>query len=408
MPFAIQTTFVSTIATAALLLTACTSDPTGGLLGSDERRVQPHDFVGTPQANDPAEQDTSNVVASQSASATAEPTIVARAANDPVDTPLPARIDPDDPLPVDGMIGQINGRPVYANDVLADLSDALAAKGRQLDAAQFENEAKQVINEAVRATLRSRLILAEAERALTEQEWQAVRYMRGQRREELLRTHGLGSLKATDRVLREETGRGLEETLTRFQEGIITRTYISQNLNALINVTRRDIERFYRENQDRFQPDPTRDLTIIVTDTQEAADEVTTQLESGVAFAEVATGPLQALSTDGVMTDLAGDEPFGRPEIEGPMVDAEEGEWFGPVEVEDGRLWFVKVDRVELAKHVSLEDAQASIEEALRQQQQSIRTEQFLKRLADEGNFTEPEAMVDALIRIAISRYAMR
>ncbi|MEM7577408.1 MAG: peptidylprolyl isomerase [Planctomycetota bacterium] len=389
----------------------CTANPSsGGLLGGEERRVQPDDFIGAP---DDATSQTTVADTSDGSALRFDTTPPSRdrtnsagdaAASNAVT--MPPRVFPDDALPVDGMIGQINGRPVFADDVLADLADTLAAKGRQLNAAEFQDQAKAEITQAVRATLQSRLILAEAERALAENEWAAVRYMREQQRDTLLRKHGLGSLKATDRVLREETGRGLEETLVRFQEGVITRTYLNQNLNALINVTRRDIVRFYQENLDRFQPEPVRDLTIIVTDTPEAADLVQAELNKGVAFSEIAAGPLNRLTTDGTMPAVKGDRPFDRPEIETPMVAAEEGAWFGPVRVDDGRQWFVKVDRVERAPHVSLEDAQASIEAALREQQQRLRTEQFLARLSDQGNFTEPEEMVDALTSIAMSRYA--
>lgn len=397
----------------------CTSDsPVGGLLGDNERRVEPRDFVGQPPVDfaDPTNNTDSaaiNPVAKETADASVVMTATseaprAAATDSALSAAPPQRIDPDEPVPVDGMIGQINGRPVYADDVLADLSDSLAAKGRQLSADAFRDDARATIAEAVKGTLQSRLILAEAERALTENEWQIVRYMRQQKREELLRMHGMGSLKATDRVLGEETGRGLDETLERFQEEIITRTYLSQNLNALINVTRRDIERFYRDNFDRFQPEPTRDLTIIVTDTPEDAETVRAELDAGVSFAEIAAGDLNRLSTDGTMTSVKGNQPFGRPEIEGPMVDADADDWFGPIEVEDGRLWFVKVDQIDRQPHIALEDAQASIESALREQQQSLRTQQFLKRLADEGNFTEPDEMVDALTRIAVSRYGTR
>lgn len=410
----ISTAATTSALTAALLAAAgCNADrAVGGMFGGGERRVQPHDFVAGPSTSLAEAPD----VESASASAPPEDAAVGDPYTADLETP-PAvasvggaepfvRIDPDEPLPVDGMIGQINGRPVFADDVLADLDGTLRAKGRQLSRAAFEREARTAIAQAVQAALQSRLILAEAERSLTENEWNGVRYMREQHRNELLRKHGMGSLKAADRTLREDTGRGLEETLVRFQEAVITRTYVNRNLNALINVTRRDIERFYRDNLDRFQPEPWRDLTIIVTDTQEDADAVRAQLDAGTPFSELAAGPLNQLMGGGTMARLKGDEPFGRPEIETPMVAAEQGDWFGPVQVQDGRFWFVKIDGIERGPQLSLEDAQASIEASLRQQQQSLRTQQFIRRLREEGNFTDQATMIDALTKIAVSRYA--
>ncbi len=408
------TSLAGTALFAALLAaSACTttSDVAGGLLGSNERSVRPGDFVepasqATPVAEGPAASQAAPLEpATELPTDTTDTSRSAPPAQAAATAPSP-RIDPDDPLPIDGMIGQINGRPVYANDVLADLADSLRAKGRQLARAEFEKQAEAEITEAIRATLQSRLILAEAERSLTENEWNGVRFMREERRNELLRMHGLGSLKATDRVLREDTGRGLDETLQRFQEGIITRTYVNRNLMALINVSRRDIERYYRENLARFQPEPIRDLTIIVTDSRDVAGEIESQLGQGTPFSELAAGPMNQLANDGRMQSIRGDHPFGRAEIETPMLAAAEGEWFGPIEVQDGRLWFVRVDRVELGEQLSLEDAQASIEATLREQQRSLRTQQFIERLRREGNFTDPAEMVKSLTRIAVSRYA--
>ncbi|MEM8495456.1 MAG: peptidylprolyl isomerase [Planctomycetota bacterium] len=395
-----------------LLIAGCSGNGGAGVAATDQdRSLSPSDFVTvgyheyvsvSASVAEPADP---QLVSSEAPGQSAAPPPVASDGFDRDDdllTPL------TDPRAIDGMVGQINGEPVYAEDVLGDLSESLRAKGRQLSTGAFRREARESIERGVEAVLRNRLFMAEAERSLTENEWNGVRFMVANRRKALLREHGMGSLKAADRKLRQETGYGLDETLARFQDLIVTDTYVGRNLRARVNVTRRDIERFYREHEAKFNPPDTRDLTLIVVRDEAARDAVLAELDSGVPFAEVAAGPYNALGRGGVMEGVEGDAPFGRPDVEAAMRSATPGSWAGPIEVDGGRFWFVRVDRFEAGRRITLEDAQGPIEKQLNDQQYNLRVQQFQERLVREGNFTPREQMIRRLTDIAVSRYAVR
>ncbi len=408
------------------VLTGCVSDRgNDGGAAVEAREVEPGDFVqvGGPSGVAPAdriEAGTVGVESVASAQTNAEPpgpqgsvadavnvTVVETVATiDPVAASVTSRMDR--PLSVDGMVGQINGLPVFADDVLADLEPALLALGQRESERGFRAAARPQIDEMLRGQLVGALILAEAERALTDNEWNGVRFLVNKKRQELLRQHGQGSIAVTERSLRELTGRSLEETLDRHREAIVTRTYIDRNLRARVNVSRRDIERYYREHPEQFDPPATRDLRLIVADNADHAAQVKSALRGGQPFDEVASGPFNQLAGGGTMTGIAGDEPFGRPVVDEVVAVLDEGQWRGPLDTGDGRFWFVQAQRVERGETLTFEQAQGIIERALQEQQFAMLTDQFRKDLLEAGNYTRPEQMVNALLEIAVNRYAQR
>lgn len=316
-----------------------------------------------------------------------------------------ASASPRPPTVVDGMVGQINGRAIYADDILGGLEEQLRTLGQRKPTSVFRQQAREQINGLIRGRLINALILGEAERSLTENEWNGVRFMQAKKREELLRLHGQGSLARTEKVLREETGLGLDATLSEYRDGLITETYIRRNINAKINVSRRDIERYYAEHPEEFNPRPRRDVVVIRVADPAAADDVADRLAGGQSFSTVAADPENAMAAAPVMRGLIGDKPFGRPEVDAALSGLSVGKWAGPIAV-GSEFWFVFLDDEVRPEAVSMIDAQAKIERALQQQQFIQLRKKFIDRLLREGSFTQPEKMVAALVDIAVNRYA--
>ncbi len=434
---------IPALAVASLAAVGCITDPIGGDPSTESREVSPGDFVAASSGrsesdaaatvaegnvaegkNDPAL--TRDVVMVQPGGTdtapsndSARPQVRVELAEDTPggsvstdanlsDEPPAQSTRTAGPLPIDGMIGQINGQPVYADDILADLEPALRALGQRESTGAFRAQAREEIDQAVRSMLVNALILGEAERALTEHQWNGVRFMQNQKRQELLRQHGQGSIAVAERNLFELTGRTLRETLDRYRDGLITDSYVRQNLSSRVNVSRRDIERYYRDHNDQFNTPTQRDLTLVVVDGQESADVVLSELNHGVAFKDIAAGPLNQLEGGGVLTGITGDAPFGRPAVEEAMAELSPQDWAGPIDVGDGRFWFVWVDAKEDGRNMSLIDAQAVIERSLQEAQFNLLTNEFKERLLREGSYESPERMIDALVDIAASRYAVR
>ena len=376
------------------------------------RAVRPADFARAADAPPPRAPEPVN----EELAAAARATLEAPAAEPPAEAEparRPASSEPRGPLVLDALVGQINGQPVYADDLLLDLDAQLAALGRRLEPPVFRQRAAELIDATLRERLVNALILGEAERGLSEQQQGAVRYMVSERREDLLRRHGRGSLAVARKTLLEETGLSLDETLRQYRDALITDNHVRENLNARINVSRRDVERFYRENLATFQPPVTRDLELIWVDDAETAEAVQARLDAGEAFAEVAADPATGNAwAGGLMTTIPGDEPFGRPEVDAAVAGLlEEGAWAGPIpqpnpDADGERFWFVEAAAVDAPPRRSLLEAQAAIEQTLRERQFVRLRERFIDRLLREGSHTPVEQMANAVLRIAVNRYS--
>lgn len=430
---------------AAGLLAGCETDP---------RAVQPSDFAraDAPTASEPAagsgplaapepppseaalpeRSDDDTASATQAAPAGAE-SFAGSNAGDRSLARSETRVEPSGPMVLDALVGQINGLPVFADDLLADLDAQLAALGRRLEPATFRTRAAELIDGSLRERLVNALILGEAERSLTDNQQAGVRLAVAERREELLRRHGRGSLAMARKALLEDTGLSLDETLRQFRDGIITNSYIRQNLNARINVSRREVERFYRDNIETFQPPATRDLDLLWVDDASLASAVEARLAAGEPFDQVAADPAVANAwAGGRMTTIVGDEPFSRPAVDAAVAGLREaGDWAGPIaqpgpdgspgdvgdvgdvdDVDDvdnagtQRFWFVYGARVEAPEGRDLLAAQAEIELTLRERQFLRLRQRFVDRLLREGSHTPIEEMAEAVLRIAINRYS--
>ena len=320
---------------------------------------------------------------------------------------------PSGPLVLDALVGQINGQPVFADDLLDDLDAQLAALGRRLEPAVFQTRAAELIEGSLRERLVTTLILGEAERGLTEQQQAGVRFAVSQLREDLLRRNGRGSLALARKTILADTGLTLDETLRQYRDGLITDRYIRENINARINVSRRDIERFYHRNQDTFEPPAERDLEILWIDDPAESARIRERLDAGEGFEAVAADPdINNAWSGEMMTKIIGDEPFSRPEVDAAVAALNAaGQWAGPIaqpNPRDGgeRFWFLYAATVSRPESQNLLQAQGAIEQTLRERQFVRLRERFIDRLLREGSHTPPEEMARAVLQIAINRYS--
>ncbi len=318
-------------------------------------------------------------------------------------------------FPLDGMVGQIDGRPIYADSVFHGddpIHDSLAALGRRLARAQFRNDASRLIESKLRAMVIDALVLAEAERDLLPGERDALRGVVQRHREELIRQFGEGSPAVAQEQILERTGKSFDAALRDYRNTIIVRRYISKVIDPKVNVTRRDVERYYRERQSEFRPPATRTLRLIrVADTAEA-EAIAGRLAAGEPFAAVAQDERNRYSagTGGLMTGLVGDRPLAAmlDPINDRVAGLSVGEAAGPIAV-DGRLqgqWFVFVESADTPPQRSLMDVQVQIENTLRNQQRQRLTNRYYESLRSEVSESAVRQMTAALTEIAVSRYA--
>lgn len=309
---------------------------------------------------------------------------------------------------LDAMVGQVNGRAIYASHVFEPIGPQLAALGKSLPPSIFKQRATELIVGQLQTIVTNALILGEAERDLSIQERYGLVAMLQTRREELLRQFGEGSESVADSNVHQRTGKGLDEQLKNYREQVLVSRYINNHIGPKINVSRKDIERYYENNYETYNPPAGRTLRLIMVGSQKDAQHIQAQLAAGQSFDEVAKSPANQYraSQGGLMADrITGEKFSGYDALNQAMVKLEQGQHSPMVEA-GGSWWWVKVETYESGKGRSLEQVQLEIRQLLENQQRNSLGLEFRRKLLDEGSYNPIGQMTDSLVQIAMSRYS--
>lgn len=336
-------------------------------------------------------------------SATTEPTADAA----PASPGSPAAPMAGPAYTIEALVGQVNGRPVYAGRILDPIDEQLKALVRTQPPQQFVRKARDLIASRVDQVVFDQLILGEAERMLTDRQRDSLRYTLKEQRAELVRKHGRGSDQIADKVLLDTTGKDLVQTLREERERLLVQNYTAQQIVPKIDVTRSDIERFYQQNLEQYQPAAQRKIHMIVADA-EHVPVVTQRLAAGEPFLTVAADaqlntyrPAQG----GLFAEKAtGSKIFENAGLNEATLALSAGQHTQGLPLEDHTVW-VYVERIEQSTARSLQEVQAEIERHLRGQQLQVLTMQYRRRLLKEGSFTPQDQMINAVMDVALSRY---
>ncbi|MEQ9461042.1 MAG: peptidylprolyl isomerase [Phycisphaeraceae bacterium] len=317
--------------------------------------------------------------------------------------PAPA-IDTTTSWVIDGMVGQVNGRAIYARTVLEPIEQQLAQIATRQSERDFEGLARSLVLGRIQEIVQNQLILAAAERDLDDRGRQMLDAMLRFKREEFIREYGRGSLAIAEQqlMLREEVT--LNKKIEDFRQTWLIRNFQMKNLRPLIEVRRRDIERYYRENIDRFNPPVEQSVRLIRVKTAEDADRVVASLEAGYSFEEVAATAINQMLGGGVFTGLMGDTPLRQDELNHAIASLEPGGWTGPIDLPAGKTFIQLLTRTEPDRQ-SLTDAQKEIREILLTQQLRELSVKYQSRLIAEASHTPIEAMTLAVMEIVMTRY---
>lgn len=310
---------------------------------------------------------------------------------------------------VDAMVGQVNGRALYASSVLEPIADQLAALGRTLPRGVFRERATSLIASRLDQIVADALILGEAERDLSENEQMGLTQLLREKREELLRQYGRGSVSLANETMIEQTGKGLDQTLAEYRQKMLVRRYLQQKLMPKMVVSRKDVERYYNDKQSEFNPPAGRTLRLIRVTDAAAADRIESALNAGKPFAEVAgdRGNLYRRDQGGLMADVArGENIFTQDELNKAMLKLDKGQASSRITIGNAH-WWVFVESIESGKPKTLRDVQLDIEETLKRQRYQSLTQRYRQRLFSEGSYNPVAQMTDSLVQVAISRYAI-
>ena len=323
---------------------------------------------------------------------------------------MPTRVDT--PVIVESLVGQVNGRPIFANEVLDPISDQLLilSEETKLDITAFKNKAKRHIANQMQTIVRSELLLSEAKSGMTKEERRGLFAYLERVREDLTSTAG-GSQSAVTRQLLDEEGQTVEEYLDYKQQEALIRQVLKEEVAPHVQITWRDIRREWERLKSDFNSPAVVTLGMfrIPSEDLDKISLITKTFEAGASFETVATslglpnsGRWDSFELgEGGMADIEIADPI-KPHI----ANLEKGEIAGPVQLGSSQYWFSVLDFKKATTGTIWDpNIQMNLRRILYNRQSNIEENRFLERILAEGSFDEFNSMVDRILHVAVTRY---
>jgi hypothetical protein len=329
-----------------------------------------------------------------------------------------AALEPGDRIIVDSMVGQVNGRPIFADEFFAPIEDRLIAERRRSTAREFLPKAQEIIRLQLQSIVRNNLFLAEAESKIItgEQQQMGLRAWLLEREEQRIATYR-GSEEEARQQLRER-GTSLEEAMEEEKDVTLITELFRQQISPRVIVSWRDIEREYERErwQERFNPPGRVTLARIRLSTEHEAETielVKERLSAGEDFLAIAESIDQPNGGIWQTFEVTGDDlsttVITNALIRERMAElAGEGDTTEPFEIGSSTWWLhvAEIDRPE-QKSLYDPDVQRMLANYLREVRRLEEQDRYLRTLLDETIIDELEQMEQRLLRIAMRRYAL-
>ena len=310
---------------------------------------------------------------------------------------------------VNAMVGQIEGRPVYANRFLIADAPALRELGSRLSRAEFEEEARRQIAVRLDAAVTNALIVGQAERELSSNERFGLKIVTEKKREALVLRWGEGSPELAETRILEATGLTLEETLREYRERELLILYTNRNFWPKVNVSRREVERYYREHYDEFNQQASRTIHFIQARTPADAKVIQTRLDAGDDFLDIASdrelNSYRASQQGKWRRPVQDPNMFGHDGLAAAIESLHAGDHSSKLDWDGFPTW-VYLASAEGGRSQTLRDSQLEIEQRIRMREFQELTVAFGNKLRREGNYTSLNQMLESLVEVAMSRYA--
>ncbi|MBT5366188.1 MAG: hypothetical protein HOL14_06655 [Phycisphaerae bacterium] len=352
------------------------------------------------------------------------------------------------PITVEALVGQVNGRPVYANNVLAPMADQLRAESVKMNRSEFTDSIRNLLffeTEGMGGIIRggriyelviTELLLSEALGNMSKEQSYGVFSLLAQMRDNLASTQG-GSRTQLRQSIEDESGVTTEEFLGMQRDQILIDALQNQKIWPKVNVTWRDIQREFEKlstntsvptkemDDERIEEIlrslqagiPLKDITaangaitlgkIRLPKEDDRIEYVTEALASGLPFQEVADSV--GISESGVW----GSFELGTGGIDGiginevfveKLKSISYGEVVPAFEFGSGVFWIIVLD---IQEPVSLysRSIQIALRNVLRWVQFNKEKGRFIESLWGKGSLEEVKEMADRITTIAVRRY---
>jgi parvulin-like peptidyl-prolyl isomerase len=331
------------------------------------------------------------------------------------------------------VVAEANGEPVYADQVLARLEDALAANARRLEPAEFRLVAEDLILRQIREQVTDKLEFAAAQRNTPPEDQQlAAGITTAWRQKEITKAGGSVSI-ARARSL--EDGMTLEERADQQFRRHLVQIYLVKHVWPKVQVSADDMRRFYDQNVDKLfsEKAAVRFRAIRIDLKQRGKDEAwksaadaLNKARAGAEFVKIAENPLYndnawwrgnggyrdvvetkdasgGTVTEGVWTARG---TLAAEELEKAVFALNPGEVTDIVQTRDA-LYVAKLEEKKTGRVLPFENfaVQSSIREHLETEQRLALRAKVREKLIDNAVHRQDKTNVQLTVDMAMQRY---
>lgn len=324
------------------------------------------------------------------------------------------------------VIATVNGHPIYADKVIADIETQLAAKARELDPDAFKVQAAQAIGDRVRAIQKDESTVAAANEFLsTDAKNQAEMYATYFRSQQI--TAAGGSLEAAKEKALRMDGKTLDEEVRDARDKFLVQLYLEQRVIPLIQVTASDMRRYYEQNlASEFTQTAAAKFHLIKIDiagrggpepANDLAHKILSQLHGGKDFSQLA----KEYNDDPTLMRSGGAVADGNWVQKGSYVNelVENEVWkLHPGEITDPAIpdrqsarpayYIAQLDAKKpgTVKRFDDQDVQEQIFNTLRNRQFALILDKLMAKLAEQSFAPIRQDSLEAALEMAMQKYA--
>jgi hypothetical protein len=313
--------------------------------------------------------------------------------------------------PVDALVGQINGRPVFADDFLEPISDQLKRCVANPDRVVGREQFLSVVKSWFKRTVDSELVVAEAESQLSPEQQQGLLAWLKSIQEETIAERG-GSRAAAEESLQAEGTGSLDEFMRERRDFSLAMRLLNQRLEPRSIVSWREVEQAYERDRKLFNPPQQLKLGRMRFDTvaeAEKIERVKALAAEGKSFTQVAK---ELGVADGGLWQSTDLPPQG---IEGlPLSDAIKARIKGlevdrmtePLQSRDFTIWYsVLAIETPASRSIYDRDVQLALYAQLRDVRRSIEQQRYIGTLRSRWVTDDIGEMEERLVAFALERY---
>jgi hypothetical protein len=329
---------------------------------------------------------------------------------------LPEKIDAQLPInqkwPVDSLVGQVNGKPLYASEFLKTREDRIITIAADPDRMKARNQVVQIISEAFDQYVNNLLIISEAEAMIPKEGQEGVLAWLKDLQEKEIANRG-GSRADAQRSIEEEfPGTTIEEFMNRQKNQALAGDLLNRRVRPRTIVSWRDVERLYDQNSATYNPLPTIRIgrIAVLKSNQAQVDQVKASFAQGKTFSQVAAD--LKISDGGFWREMT--IPKGGIDAIADLVDdmktrikaLELNKIDGPIESKTQMIWLTLISsQQEKARSIFDPPLQMQLRRQIENQRYGMETQRYYANLRTRWVASDLESMKMRLISIALTRY---